>query len=102
VRIDTDESYQCLEDRVSNSPPSALAQGSFANQHYPAPTLNIGSPNRLVVQVKGSKLDAYLNTRLLCSVNVSGHSTQASVDFVVIAGTDASVTVRAFIVGEAV
>jgi hypothetical protein len=102
VRIDTDESYQCLEDRASNGPATVLAQGSFANQGYPAPTLNIGSPNRLVVQVKGAKLDAYLNTRLLCSVNVSGLSTQASVDFIVIAGTNASVTLSGFIVGEAV
>jgi hypothetical protein len=101
VHVRTDQSYECLEDRGPKGQPYKLASGSYANQQFPAPTLNIGAPNRLVVQLNGDQLDAYLNTRLVCAAKVTRQAGDAAVHFLVFAHADTSVKLTAFIVGEA-
>ena len=101
VRLSTVEGYQCLEDRTAGKPAHVLASGNYGDQHFPAPNLNIEAPNRLVVMLSDRSLVAYLNTRLVCSVAVQGHSVDAPVAFLVEATLDTSIRLTGFIVGEA-
>lgn len=59
----SNEVYRCFE---VTSKTTILAEGTFADQQFPAPQLEINKPNRLVLSVNGDMVKGYINGRQIC------------------------------------
>jgi hypothetical protein len=69
LELQTDGFYEM--DEQGGSQDHILLQGQFAGQGGAAPTLRIDQPNRVLIEVRGSRVVAYLNGRGIGSVKTT-------------------------------